>query len=44
MSRALKRYIVVLALLLAALLSAIAYIMVSGYIARKLHPFTMRSW
>lgn len=38
MSRALKRYIVVLALLLAALLSAIAYIMVSGYIARKLHP------
>lgn len=38
MSRALKRYITVMALLLAALLSAIAYLLVSGYIARMLHP------
>jgi len=38
MSRAIKRYIAVMALLLAVLLAAIAYVIISGYIARMLHP------
>lgn len=38
MSRALRRYITVMVLLLAALLAAIAYVVVAGYIARLMHP------
>lgn len=38
MSRAIKRYLAVMALLLAAVLAAVAYTLASGYIARRLHP------
>lgn len=38
MSRAVRRYLIVMTLLLAAVLAAIAYMLASGYIARRLHP------